>query len=136
MGVQIARELVRLGFQLYATESTANIFRSEGLEVKTVLKLTEGRPHVADVIRNRDVSFVINTPSGKRSRNEGFTIRQTALQHNVPIVTTLAAAKAAVTGMRGLKESGKWQVKSLQQYYAEGEKATGLKKTAGTISHG
>jgi len=122
-GSQIARELVRLEFQLYATESTANFFRNEGLEVKTVLKLSEGRPHVADVIRNRDVAFVINTPSAKRTRTEGFTIRQAALQHNIPIVTTLAAAKAAVTAMRGLKE-GHWQVKSLQHYYGvvKGEK--------------
>jgi len=133
-GCQIARELTRLGFQLYATESTANFFRTEGLEVKTVLKLTEGRPHVADVIRNQEVSFVINTPSAKRTRSEGFTIRQAALQHNIPIVTTIAAAKAAVTAMRSLKD-GHWQVESLQHYYADAAKTSGLLKTVGTI-HG
>jgi carbamoyl-phosphate synthase large subunit len=126
-GCQIARELVQLGFSLYATASTANFFREQGLEVKTVLKLTEGRPHVADVIKNREVVLVVNTPSSKRSRNEGFTIRQAALLHNMPIITTLAAARAAVTAIRGLKE-GHWQVASLQDYYSQGEKAkTGLK---------
>jgi len=118
VGCQIAREFVQLGFSLYATASTAEYFRAQKLEVKTVLKLNEGRPHVADVIRNRDVSLVINTPSGKRSRSEGFTIRQAALLHNMPIVTTLAAAKAAVTAIKGLKE-GHWNVSSLQDYYAQ-----------------
>jgi len=117
-GSQIARELAKLGFDLYATESTAEEFRKQNLEVRTVLKLTEGRPNVADVIKNRDVVLVINTPSGKRTRSEGFTIRQAALQHNVPIVTTLAAARAALSAIRGFQE-GKWTVASLQDYYAK-----------------
>jgi len=117
-GSQIARELAKLGFELYATGSTADEFRKQNLEVRTVLKLTEGRPNVADVIRNRDVVLVINTPSGKRTRSEGFTIRQAALQHNVPIVTTLAAARAALTAIRGFQE-GRWTVASLQEYYAK-----------------
>ena len=118
-GSQIARELSKLGFDLYATGSTAEYLRGQNLEVRTVLKLTEGRPHVADVIRNRDVALVINTPSGKRTREEGFTIRQTALQHNVPIVTTLAAARAALTAMRGFQDGGQWTVSSLQEYYSK-----------------
>ncbi|MFA5976021.1 MAG: carbamoyl-phosphate synthase large subunit [Elusimicrobiota bacterium] len=113
----IARELKKLGFELYATESTAAYFRQQNLEVRHVLKLTEGRPNVADVIKNRDVSLVINTPSGKRTRSEGFTIRQAALQHNVPIVTTLAAARAALSGIRAIRD-GHWTVSPLQTYYA------------------
>ncbi|HVO32904.1 MAG TPA: carbamoyl-phosphate synthase large subunit, partial [Elusimicrobiota bacterium] len=74
-GCSIARELSKLGFELFATGSTADYFRAQNLEVRSVLKLTEGRPNVADVIKNRDVVFVINTPSAKRSRTEGFTIR-------------------------------------------------------------
>jgi carbamoyl-phosphate synthase large subunit len=117
-GCQIARELSKLGFVLYATESTATFFRGQSLEVRTVLKLTEGRPNVVDVIKNRDVVLVINTPSAKRSRSEGFTIRQTALLQNMPIVTTLAAARAALTAIRALKEDGSTVVCSLQDYYA------------------
>ena len=116
-GGQIARDLAKLGFALYATGSTAEYFRAQNLEVKTVLKLTEGRPNIADVIKNRDVALVINTPSGKRTRSEGFTIRQAALQHNVPIVTTLAAARAALTAIRGLRDE-RWTVMSLQDYYS------------------
>jgi len=118
-GALIAQELAKTGFDLYATESTAAFFRTQKLEVKTVLKLSEGRPHVADVIKNRDVVLVINTPSGKRTRSEGFTIRQAALQSNVPIVTTLAAARAALSGIRALRE-GRWTVASLQEYYKQG----------------
>ena len=56
------------------------------------------------MIKNREVALVINTPSGRRSHSEGFTIRQAALQYNVPIVTTLAAARAALAGIRGMRE--------------------------------
>ncbi len=119
-GCHIARELTKLGFELYATESTAAYLRQQNLEVRHVLKLTEGRPNVADVIKNREVVLVINTPSGKRTLSEGFTIRQAALQHNVPIVTTLAAARAALSGIRAIRD-GQWTVSSLQAYYASGD---------------
>ena len=115
-GYQIARELAGLGFALYGTGSTAEFFRDQHLDVRTVFKLTEGRPNVTDLIKNRDVVMVINTPSGKRSRSEGFEIRQTALQHNIPIMTTIAAARAALSGIRALRE-GQWTVSSLQEYY-------------------
>ncbi len=116
-GSQIARELATLGFTLYATGSTAEFIRNQHLDVRPVYKLNEGRPNVTDLIKNRDVVLVINTPSGSRSRSEGFEIRQTALQHNVPIVTTIAAARAALSGIRALRE-GKYTVASLQEYYA------------------
>jgi carbamoyl-phosphate synthase large subunit len=116
-GAQIAKEVSKLGFELVATGSTAEYFRQQGLVVRTVLKLTEGRPNVADVIKNREVALVVNTPSGRRSHSEGFTIRQASLQHNVPIVTTLAAARAALAGIRGIRE-GTVTVASLQDYYA------------------
>jgi carbamoyl-phosphate synthase large subunit len=119
-GCQIAKELSKLGYNLYATDSTAELFRQRGLEVRTVLKLSEGRPNVTDIIKNREVALVINTPSGRRSRSEGFTIRQASLQYNVPIVTTLAAARAALAGIRGIRE-GKVTVASLQDYYAKTE---------------
>jgi len=122
-GLQIAQELAKLEFTLYATEGTADFFRSRNLEVKTVMKLSEGRPNVTDVIRNREVSLVINTPSGKRSRTEGFTIRSTALQHSIPIVTTLSAARAALAGIRGQRD-GRWTVASLQDYYAQTQALT------------
>jgi carbamoyl-phosphate synthase large subunit len=124
-GAQIAKELSKLGFELFATGATAAYLRQQGLEVRTILKLTEGRPNVADVIKNREVVLVINTPSGRRSHSEGFTIRQAALQYNVPIVTTLAAARAALAGIKGIRD-GHVTVASLQDYYAHSEKAVKL----------
>jgi carbamoyl-phosphate synthase large subunit len=124
-GAQIAKELSKLGFELFATGSTAAYLRQQALKVRTVLKLTEGRPNVADVIKNREVVLVINTPSGRRSHSEGFTIRQAALQYNVPIVTTLAAARAALAGIKGMRE-GPMTVAPLQDYYARSEKAVKL----------
>ncbi len=115
-GAHIAKEMAKLGFELLATSSTAACLREQGLEVRTVQKLNEGRPNVADVIKNREAALVINTPSGRRSHSEGFTIRQAALQHNVPIVTTLAAARAALAGLRSIRED-RVTVASLQEYY-------------------
>ncbi len=129
-GCQIAKELSKAGFELFATGSTADLLRSQGLEVRTVLKLAEGRPNVTDVIKNRDVVLVVNTPSGKRTRTDGFTIRQAALLYNVPIVTTLAAARAALAGIRAMRTE-ETTVCSLQDYYA---RSGSLKKVSSAAS--
>ncbi len=116
-GAQIAKEMSKLGFELLATGATADYFRGQGLAVRTIHKLAEGRPNVADIIKNREAALVVNTPSGRRSHSDGYTIRQASQQHNVPIVTTLAAARAALAGLKGIQE-GTVTVASLQDYYA------------------
>lgn len=114
--IPIARRLHELGFELLATEGTALELRDSGLPVEIVKKITEGRPNVVDIISNREVALVINTPSGARSRSEGYEIRNSALAANIPIITTLAAADAATSAIASLQKES-WTIRSLQDYY-------------------
>jgi carbamoyl-phosphate synthase large subunit len=112
----IIKDLINMGFQIVATKHTAEFLREYELQVAEVNKISEGRPNVVDIIKNRQVSLVINTPSGKTSRADGYHIRRNAVIYNVPIVTTLAAARATVEGIKAQK-SKDWSVQSLQEYY-------------------
>jgi carbamoyl-phosphate synthase large subunit len=112
----LARDLVGLGFRLLCTRGTASLLRDQGIEVGEVLKVGEGRPHVADHIINGDVQWIINTPMGVDSMQDERAIRRTALERNLPTMTTLAAAKAAVMAIRALRE-GDMAVRSIQEYH-------------------
>ena len=112
----VVRDLLNMGFEILATRHTAEFFQKHQLPVREVNKIDEGRPNVVDIIKNRQVALIINTPSGKASRADGYHIRRSAVIYNVPIVTTLAAARATVEGIRAQK-SKDWPVKSLQEYY-------------------
>ncbi len=114
--VPVAAELIRLGFTLVATEGTQRFLRSQGLEVEKILKLHEGRPHVVDAIKNREIHLIINTPTGIEAQQDGQTIRRTALAYKIPLVTTLAGARATAAAIRALQES-QIGVKSLQEYH-------------------
>lgn len=114
----IIKEFSKLGFEIYATKHTAEFFNKNGIKATEVLKIAEGRPNVVDVIANNKISFIINTPSGAKSRKDGYQIRRNAIMYGVPIVTTLAAAKASVEGIKSIKKSD-LTVKSLQEYYKE-----------------
>ncbi|MBU3723965.1 MAG: carbamoyl-phosphate synthase large subunit [Burkholderiaceae bacterium] len=104
--VEIARMLSDLGFKLLATRGTAAAIAAAGIEVATVNKVTEGRPHVVDMIKNGDVQFVINTVEEKRSAiADSRSIRTTALASRVTTYTTIAGAKAAVEGIRHLLDA-------------------------------
>ncbi|MGR3914785.1 MAG: carbamoyl-phosphate synthase large subunit [Gammaproteobacteria bacterium] len=107
----IARELAAAGFQLSATEGTAAALRNAGLEVERVNKVSEGRPHVVDQIKNGEFQLLINTTAGKRSRADSHTIRREALQHKVTYFTTLAGARAATLAH---KAAGGNRVRRLQ----------------------
>src|SRR5439155_11791449 len=85
--IDIAHRLHKLGFTLLATEGTARAFQRKGIPVEVVKKIAEGRPHVVDLIVNREVDLVINTPSGARSRKDGYAIRDAALATGLPIIT-------------------------------------------------
>jgi carbamoyl-phosphate synthase large subunit len=98
------------------TEGTAAYLRENGLNIQSVKKIAEGRPNVLDVIKNREVVLVLNTPEGHRSRSDGFHIRRTALLSNVPIITTHAAARAVVEGLQQSRER-RWEARSLQDLY-------------------
>jgi carbamoyl-phosphate synthase large subunit len=104
-GLKIAKELYNLGFQIIATAGTAEFFIKHGLPCQKVNKLSEGRPNIVDVISNHEVQLVINTPTGKgRSFSDGFLIRRTATVNNIPVITTLEAAKSVVESIKELKK--------------------------------
>jgi len=115
--VPIARDLAELGFRLIATRGTAAYLRAYGLNVDVVYKVNEGRPNVADEIVNRKVDLVINTPLGRESFFDDRTVRRAAMMHEVPCITTLTGAAAAVSAIRALREQG-LGVRALQDYYA------------------
>ena len=114
--IGIAERLTKLGFTLIATEGTAAAFKEANIPVETVRKIAEGRPNVVDIITNREVTLVINTPSAAHSRSDGFAIRNAALAAGLPIITTLAAAEAATTAIDSLQKTA-WTIRSLQDYY-------------------
>ncbi len=116
--VALARDYVALGFQLYATSGTAVALTAAGVPVKKLFKLNEGRPNVLDMIKNGEISFIINTPSGKKPREDEVKIRGAAVTYRIPIMTTLSAAAASVNGIRSLQAKG-LSVKPLQEYHAE-----------------
>lgn len=118
--VRLARDLSELGFSIVATAGTAAVIRENGVPVKPVLKVSEGRPHVVDHIKNGDIQLVINTPTGKIQVHDAFEIRRTTLVHNLPYYTTIPGAFAAVRGIRALLE-GDMDVAPLQEFYERGK---------------
>jgi carbamoyl-phosphate synthase large subunit len=113
----IARDLAELGFRLIATRGTAAFLRAYGLAVDVVYKVNEGRPNIADEIVNRKVDIIINTPLGRESFFDDRTVRRAAMMHQVPCITTLTGAAAAVQAIRALRQQG-LGVRALQDYYA------------------
>jgi len=114
--IELTRKLVRLGFTIVATEGTAEFLEEHGIAVERILKVSEGRPNIVDAIINRQISLVINTPSGKRGREEGYLIRRAAVDYGVPYITTLSGAYAAIRAIEAIKEK-KITVKSIQEYH-------------------
>jgi len=102
----IARKLVEQGFQLVATGGTAQVIHAAGIECKRVFKVSEGRPHIVDMIKNGEVQFIINTTEGKKAIADSFTIRRQALQQQVTYTTTLAGAWATCLALEELHSGG------------------------------
>jgi carbamoyl-phosphate synthase large subunit len=116
--VTIAKKLSDLGFGIIATAGTGKLFKSHNIEVKSVCRLSEGRPNVIDLIKNSQVSMIINTPQGTIPRQNENQIRTEAVKHKVCIMTTISAASAAVDGIGSLKQKG-FEVCSIQEYSAK-----------------
>jgi carbamoyl-phosphate synthase large subunit len=112
----VAREFANLGFDLISTSGTAAVLEKAGLKVQRIFKLTEGRPNALDLLKNREIQLVINTPAGQTPRADEVKIRTTAVYTNTPIMTTLSGAKAAALGIAALKKSG-YAVKTVQEYH-------------------
>jgi carbamoyl-phosphate synthase large subunit len=115
--IPVAREFVKLGFGVIATSGTAAALAKAKIKVSKVYKLREGRPNVLDRLKNGDINFIINTPSGKIPREDEVMIRNAALAKKIPIMTTVRAAQASANGIRSLQKN-KLQVRSLQEYHA------------------
>jgi carbamoyl-phosphate synthase large subunit len=114
--IPIARAFQDLGFQLVGTRGTAAFLNNYGITIKAINKLSEGRPHVLDYIKNGDIQLMINTSVGRKSSYDGYNIRRGALIYNVPYTTTLAGAKAMSEAIEALKKKD-WEVSPLQDYY-------------------
>jgi len=112
----VARQFTDLGFDLVATNGTATVLEEAGLKVERVLKVTEGRPNVVDLLKNKEIQLVINTPAGQSPRADEIKIRTTAVYTGTAIMTTLSGAKAAALGIAALKERG-YAVKTVQEYH-------------------
>ena len=130
--IPIARDLAELGFRLIATRGTAAFLRAHGLTVDVVYKVNEGRPNIADEIVNRKVELVVNTPLGRESFFDDRAVRRAAMMHEVPCITTLTGAAAAVSAIRALREEP-LSVRALQDYYnaARGAAAQGTERGIG-----
>ena len=113
----IIETLRDLGFKFVATEGTAKFLTANGIETAEVHKLNEGRPNVADLIKNRQITLIINTPIGRLSKIDDSYIRMKAIQYKIPYMTTIAAARATAAGIKEAKH-GESPLKSLQEYQA------------------
>ena len=114
--VPVVRQFSDLGFKIVATSGTRKVLQANGIEdVELVLKVHEGRPHVIDWMKNKQIQLIINTPTGEESQTDARLIRRTAIDYKLPIVTTIAGAKATVAAIRSLK-SEPLMVKALQDY--------------------
>ncbi|MBF2022804.1 MAG: carbamoyl-phosphate synthase large subunit [Hydrococcus sp. C42_A2020_068] len=123
--VPVVKNLIDLGFRVVATAGTRKVLLENGIDnVELVLKLHEGRPHVIDWIKNNWIQFIINTPNGEESHTDARLIRRTALDYKLPIITTLAGAKATVAAIRSL-QSEPLDVKALQDYIAGNGQSVG-----------
>jgi len=114
--IPVARELAALGFKLIATRGTAAALKYHGIEAEPVYKVNEGQPNIVDHVKSRAVNLIVNTPLGRESQYDEKSIRRAAIRYNVPCITTLAAARAAVQGIRSFQQET-CEVASLQRLH-------------------
>ena len=110
------RDFVDAGFVIYSTSGTAIALQEAGVPAKKLYKLAEGRPNVLDMIKNDEIAFIINTPSGRVPRQDEVRIRSASITHRIPIMTTLRGASASISAIRSVQKSGV-NVTALQDYH-------------------
>lgn len=116
--IDIAKDLVKLGFTLVATKGTARALAEQGLDVSPVNKVAEGRPHIVDMIKNDEISLIVNVTEDKKAITDSYEIRRSALQNKVTYYTTLAGARAACIGMAQSKDMDVYSVQDLHKRLA------------------
>ena len=117
--VEIATGFHEVGFDIIATGTTCDMINQAGIPAKKVKKLYEGRPCILDTITNKEVDFIVNTPAGKESINDDSYLRKAAVKAKIPYMTTMAAARATVEGLRYMKAHGGGKLQSLQELHAQ-----------------
>ena len=117
--VDLARDFADTGFKILASKHTGKLIQDAGIEVEIVNKLQEGRPNILDLITNGKIDLIVNTPIGKDRNVDDSYLRKAAIKKKVPYMTTMAAAKATVSGIQSLKKPGCGEVKSLQELHSE-----------------
>ena len=113
---EVAKQFADLGFELIATNGTATVLEKAGLKVRRIFKLAEGRPNAIDLLKNKEIQLVINTPAGQTPRADEIKIRTTAVYTGTPIMTTLSGARAAALGIAALQKRG-YAVRTVQEYH-------------------
>lgn len=116
--LEVAREFKKLGFKIKATDGTHRFLTEQGIASELILKMHEGRPHIVDGIKNKEIHLIINTPNGRLGKYDDSYIRKAAIKYKVPYITTIAASVAAVKGISVLRE-GHGRARSLQSYHSE-----------------
>ena len=117
--LEVARDLLAAGFRILATKGTQKALTDAGILSEFVYKLNEGRPNINDLITNGKVDLIINTPVGSNETNDDSYLRKAAIKKKVPYITTIAAAKAAASGLKSMNKPGCGVIKSLQELHAE-----------------
>lgn len=113
--IEAARTLVSMGFEILATDGTAKALGAANVPVTLVKKVSQGRPHIVDAIKNREVQLIVNTTEGRQSHKDSYSIRRTALELKIPCYTTASAAIAAVQSLLKI-DAGALEPRSLQSY--------------------
>ena len=116
---EIAKGLSENGIKLVATKGTAEVINAAGIECETVLKISEGRPNIEDVMKNGDITMAINTSDNKTAKDDAVKIRQIVLRMSIPYFTTLSAARAAIDALGQMKNENWNEPVPLQDYLAE-----------------
>jgi len=115
----VAKKLADLGFKIVATSGTAEALKSNDIDVQVLPKLHEGRPNAIDLLKDGKISLIINTPSGKATKEDEMKIRSLAILYNIPLITTVSGAQASVNGIENLIKRPKISVRSLQEYHKD-----------------
>lgn len=114
----IVKQIEKLGFNIYATKGTSNFLQENRIINKEIKKLHEGRPNILDAVKNKEIKLIINTPIGRRSKDDDSYIRIAAIQNKIPYITSMAAAQASIEGIEAIKNSN-IEPKSIQDYYKD-----------------
>jgi carbamoyl-phosphate synthase large subunit len=115
----LARELDAMGYTFYATRGTATALHDNGIRANALFRISQGRPHVLDMMDAGEIGWIINTPSGTAPRRDELRMRMMGVVRNVPMTSTMRSLRAAITGLKARRELGRLNVRSIQDYHAD-----------------